>query len=176
MTELDPRSWALVPAIVRATVRPVKPWLILSAVLACLAIIASVASGTGLWVHVSAVLVLHLLVGLVGGFLAHELGHALALRWWAPQVHRLRLEATWTRISITPCGQMTGGQVIAAAVAGPGICIVLGLALSLLPSTWGVQVWFLLHAVFLLPCFGDGRAILASLRAGSAHHWESSSS
>ncbi|MDO5634591.1 MAG: hypothetical protein Q4G34_06945 [Micrococcus sp.] len=177
MIEVDPRSPGAVPALVRTVLRPLRPWLAASGALAGLAAGASVASGTGLWIHATAVLLLHLVLGLLGSFVVHELGHVVALRWWAPGVERIRLDASWTRVSITPVGVLTSGQAIASALAGPGLCVLVGTVIALASPLWGIQVWYLLHAVFVLPCFGDGRAILTVLRrSGSAHHSVSPSS
>lgn len=68
------------------------------------------------------------------------------------------------RFSIIPVGRLYGWQIATVAVLGPGAsCLVGGLTALLIPGST-LQYWFLLHAIFLLPFFGDGRGFLFGIR------------
>lgn len=110
----------------------------------------------GLW------LLLHVLC-LLGGFLVHEWFHIVGMRLFHGVSHVV-VSAGVLRFSIIPVGRLYGWQVAAVALLGPGAsCLVGGLIALLIPSST-LQYWFLLHAIFLLPFFGDGRGFLFGIR------------
>lgn len=111
---------------------------------------------------------LHFTGGLLGSYVLHEAAHGLALVMVRSGVRGIEIDATAWRFSLTPVGTLTGAQVVAVALAGPLSTVAASLLLSAtLPAT-GVEYWYMGHAVFLLPLFADGRAVLSGLR-----HWRS---
>lgn len=108
-------------------------------------------------------LCLHYIVGLCGSFALHELGHALVLLR-ADGGTSVTLERTAWRISVRATGAIRGRDAFLAALAGPGGCAVAGGILLLACPHALLHVWFFAHAVFLLPVFGDGRALISGAR------------
>ena len=102
-------------------------------------------------------------VGLAGGFAVHEVAHVAVLRRCAGVSH-LVVSSTWWRFSLEPRGSITAAQVVGVALAGPGAAAAVGLVLwAALPGA-GLHGWFLVHLVFLLPVFGDGRSLVLGVR------------
>lgn len=112
-----------------------------------------------------ATLALHVGTGLLGGFIVHESAHAAALRYVCPGVTRVVLRSSFLRFSLVPHGRMTGRQVALVAVVGPAVALAVGATLWWVPAVPGLAWWYLIHGLFLLPPFGDGRALLTGLRA-----------
>ncbi|GAA1747575.1 hypothetical protein [Aeromicrobium alkaliterrae] len=143
-----------------------------------LALLASfTAGGTWWWAssgdpalaRIAGMLLLWGVAGLTASFVLHEAAHLLGLRR-IPTVASVRLERTVWRLSLIPAGTLTSRQLVAVALAGPGSCVAVGLLLALaVPGLW-LHPWYLAHAVFVLPCFGDGRAILRAATAGRSRH------
>jgi hypothetical protein len=102
------------------------------------------------------------ILALALSFLLHELGHAVTLSRFSG-VTAIEVENTWLRFSLRPRGEITAGQAILAALAGPGICLLLGLTLYFGAGLKDFGLIFGGHALFLLPCFGDGRSILRAI-------------
>lgn len=92
----------------------------------------------------------------------HELGHYLAARY-APSISRFTWEMTWTRISLVCEGKTTPRDRIISGLTGPGLSLLCGSLLCLFPDTRTYGIVFCLHAIFLLPIFGDGKQILIGL-------------
>lgn len=105
----------------------------------------------------------HDLLGLWGSFAIHELGHAVVLMN-AHGVSAVTLERSLLRLSITPHGSIRGRDAFLAAAFGPACCIAIGVGLWLAVPHLFLHVWYLGHAIFLLPVFGDGRTLAASAR------------
>lgn len=94
-------------------------------------------------------------------FICHEWAHAVvALR--DAGVHGLRIECTLWRISIYPLGSMTRLHAILTALSGPLFCASIGVLLWLAGHSL-VAFSFTAHLIFLLPCFGDGRAVITAI-------------
>lgn len=102
-------------------------------------------------------------LGLCTSFAVHELGH-LAVLSRTRGVGGLTLERSMWRISVRPNGGLRGRDAALAAVSGPGCCVVVGVVLWLVAADLSLHGWYLAHAIFLTPVFGDGRALLAGLR------------
>lgn len=103
-------------------------------------------------------------LGLVGSFVLHESAHAALLRR-IPTVTRIGVERTAWRTSVTAEGEMTARQLAAVAVAGPLTCVAVGTVLRSSGLDQALAWWYLAHAGFLLPFFGDGRVLRQALRA-----------
>jgi hypothetical protein len=103
--------------------------------------------------------------GLTASFALHECLHAAVLKRMNT-VTAVTLERTWGRISLVPHGDMTGWQAAAVAASGPVGCVLAGALLALHEATRPLSWWYLGHAVFLLPIFGDGIALIKGLLAG----------
>ncbi|MGO4474200.1 hypothetical protein [Arthrobacter sp. efr-133-TYG-120] len=69
------------------------------------------------------------------------------------------------RFSVIPVGHLYGWQIAIVAILGPGGSCLVGALVALLAPGSFLQHWFLLHAVFLLPFFGDGRSLILGIRA-----------
>lgn len=104
-------------------------------------------------------------LGLVAGFALHESAHVAALKRIRTVTH-IAIERTALRTSVIPEGTMTGRQSAAVALAGPSACFAVGAALWLSGLDRPLSWWYLAHIVFLLPVFGDGRALWQGLRPG----------
>lgn len=122
-------------------------------------------------------LVAHYVLGLCGSFALHELGHLFALSR-AEGVTAITVERTLWRLSVSAHGRIRGRDALLAALAGPGACVAAGAALLLLAPHSHLHLWYLAHAVFLVPVFGDGRTVLAVIlswrSAGRVAHRERS--
>lgn len=92
----------------------------------------------------------------------HELGHYLSVRY-TPSISGFTWEMTWTRISLVCEGKTTPQDRIIGGLAGPGLSLICGTLLCLFPGTRTYGIIFCLHAIFLLPIFGDGKQILIGL-------------
>lgn len=163
----------LIPADLRA-----PAWVALGIVRSCFApcvgagiaaaislILASALSDSAI-ASMALTFLLHLVVGLIGSFALHEATHSLALTLFAPGIQTIEIVATAWRFSLTPVGTMTGRQVMAVALAGPLSGVAAGMLLFTMAPASPLGLWYLGHALFLLPIFGDGRAVLSGLR-----HW-----
>ncbi|WP_229052236.1 hypothetical protein [Aeromicrobium sp. Leaf350] len=155
---------ASVPAILTATAGQVWPLLALLGTFAAGGSAWWVTSGDPSLVRLAAELLLVAVVGLVGSFAVHESAHLLALRR-VPTVTAVRLERTAWRLSLHPEGRMTRRHVVLVALAGPGACLGAGLTLAAAAPESSLRWWFAAHAVFLVPPFGDGRAVLRAILA-----------
>lgn len=102
-------------------------------------------------------------LGLVGSFAVHEAAHAAVLAR-SPGVTGITVERTGWRVSLIPEGTLTRARNAAVALSGPLTCGAIGAILYLTGLDRGLAWWYMLHLVFLLPLFGDGRALLLSLR------------
>ncbi|WP_418275261.1 hypothetical protein ACNHYB_10350 [Isoptericola jiangsuensis] len=102
-------------------------------------------------------------LGLIGSFALHESAHVAFLRR-CPGVTSITLERTALRVSVAPTGVLTPRQAALTAVAGPGSCVLVGFSLWATADAT-LAPWYLMHGVFLLPPFGDGMALVRSMRA-----------
>jgi len=100
---------------------------------------------------------------LLGSFLVHELFHVVGMRLFHGISH-IVVSAGVLRFSVIPIGSLYGWQIVIVAVLGPGSSCLLGAVLALLTPSSLLQCWFLLHAIFLLPFFGDGRSLILGIR------------
>jgi hypothetical protein len=98
--------------------------------------------------------------GLAGAFALHEWAHVMLLKRIATISH-IALERRWWRISVVPIGTLTPRQNAGVAVAGPGAAIIVGAIIHVVDP--GLSWWFMAHAIFLLPVFGDGRSLVAAI-------------
>lgn len=103
-------------------------------------------------------------LGLVAPFALHESAHALVLKRIRTVTH-IVIERTAWRTSVIPEGTMSAWQTAVVALAGPSACIAVGALLWLPDLDRSLAWWYLAHIVFLLPFFGDGRALWHSFRA-----------
>lgn len=102
--------------------------------------------------------------GLCGSFALHELGHLAALSR-ARGVTGIALERTLWRTSVRVHGVHRAQEAAAAAIAGPGTCVLAGGILWVLAPGLSPHGWYLAHAVFVVPVFNDGRQMVALLRS-----------
>ncbi|MBB6403728.1 hypothetical protein [Arthrobacter sp. AZCC_0090] len=107
-------------------------------------------------------LLVHVLCLLVS-FLFHELAHVLGMMAFRG-VSDVVISASTFRFSLIPLGKLDGWKIGVIAVLGPGSSCAVGAAIALLSPDSFLQYWFLLHGIFLLPFFGDGRSLLVGLR------------
>ena len=105
-------------------------------------------------------------VGLVGSFALHEVAHVVLLRR-LPGVTHITLERTAWRFSVAPLGTLSAREVGLVALAGPGACLLAAPVWCMVLPESGLAWWYAAHLVFLLPPFGDGRMLVASVRAGA---------
>lgn len=144
----------------------VWPLLALVVVLVGAAAVWLAVSGDPSLVDVAAGFGRTVLVGLVGSFALHESAHVVLLRR-IPGITHITLERTAWRFSVAPVGTLSARQVGLVAVAGPGACLLAAPVWWVAAPGSGLAWWYAAHAVFLLPLFGDGRMLLASVRAGA---------
>lgn len=128
------------------------------------AFLATVASDpilfqSGLWLLVHALF-------LLGGFLMHEWSHLAGMKLF-PGVTHVVLFADALRFSVIPVGRLQGWQIAIVAILGPTASCLVGALIALLAPDSFLQHWFLVHAVFLLPFFGDGRSLIIGIREWS---------
>ena len=103
-------------------------------------------------------------LGLVAPFALHESAHVLVIKRISTVTH-ITIERTAWRTSMIPEGTMSPRQTCVVALAGPSVCVTVGVLLWLPDLDRSLAWWYIAHIVFLLPFFGDGRAIQNSLRA-----------
>lgn len=106
-------------------------------------------------------------LGLVVPFALHESAHAVVLRRIRTVTH-ITIERTAWRTSVIPQGAMTARQMAGVALAGPSACVSVGALLWFSGLDRSLAWWYLAHVVFLLPLFGDGKALRQGLRNASA--------
>ncbi|MFF6976731.1 hypothetical protein ACFZAV_03065 [Streptomyces sp. NPDC008343] len=102
-------------------------------------------------------------LGLVASFVLHESAHAIALKRLQTITHIAVDRSAW-RTSVVPIGTMTARQMAGVALVGPMSCAGVGALLWLSGLNRPLAWWHLAHVVFLLPFFGDGRALCTALR------------
>ena len=102
-------------------------------------------------------------LGLVSSFALHESAHVLVLKRIRTVTH-IAIERTGWRTSVIPEGTMNARQTAVVALAGPSACVAVGAVLWLSSLDRSLAWWYLAHIVFLLPFFGDGRAVWNSFR------------
>ncbi|MGW3955945.1 hypothetical protein ACWEKM_34680 [Streptomyces sp. NPDC004752] len=110
-------------------------------------------------------------LGLVASFALHEAAHVVTLKR-IPTVTHIALHRTAWRTSVIPEGAMTARQTAGVALAGPLSCVIAGALLRLSGLDGSLAWWYLAHALFLLPCFGDGRTLHRSLRVARGRSTE----
>ncbi|MCZ4122370.1 hypothetical protein [Streptomyces sp. H39-S7] len=103
-------------------------------------------------------------LGLVASFALHESAHVIVLKRVRTVTH-IAVERTMWRTSVIPEGNMTARQTRVVALAGPSACVIVGAFLLLSGLDRSLAWWHLAHIAFLLPVFGDGRALWRSFRA-----------
>ncbi|MFY1676939.1 MULTISPECIES: hypothetical protein [unclassified Streptomyces] len=108
-------------------------------------------------------------LGLIASFALHEVAHVVVLKRVRTVTHIVIERGAW-RTSVIPEGGMTARQAAVVALAGPLSCVVVGALLTITGVDRSLAWWYLAHAAFLLPFFGDGRALLGGLRAGGRGH------
>ncbi|WP_282697177.1 metalloprotease family protein [Streptomyces sp. CC208A] len=151
-------------AVARAVAAQVWPLLALAAVFQAAALLWMARSGD----RVPAAMAWTLLtkpgvLGLVASFALHESAHVLVLRRTSTVTH-ITVERTAWRTSVIPHGTLTPRATALVALAGPTACAALGALLWLSALDRALAWWYLAHLVFLLPCFGDGRALWRAAR------------
>ncbi len=102
-------------------------------------------------------------LGLVASFVLHESAHAIALKRIHTITHIAVDRSAW-RTSVVADGTMTARQMAGVALVGPLSCAGVGALLWLSGLDRPLAWWHLAHVVFLLPFFGDGRALRNALR------------
>lgn len=135
-------------------------WAAVAAFFPVVGIILGLSANDSILVGLSAELAVHVVFGFGGSYLLHEAGHIVLLSRY-PSVEGIDVTASWTRFSVHPRGSLSPLQVIAVGLIGPVGCFVIGAGLWLLGSN--LAFWYMGHIIFLLPIFGDGRAVLLSL-------------
>ena len=96
-------------------------------------------------------------------FVVHEISHVVCMRRFSGVTH-IVVSTNSRRFSITPIGSLRGWQIAVTAVAGPGASCAVGAALVFLIPNSLLHLWFLFHAVFILPVFGDGRGLIEGIK------------
>lgn len=139
----------------------------------CMVVVIALAAGvwwvesadTGLLIAAVQIALIYL-IGVLLPFFLHEWAHAwVALH--APGVRAVDVESTLLRISVRPKGTMARRHMLRGAIAGPGICVVIGAA-AFINGAALVGAAFVWHGIFLTPVFGDGRVMLRALLGGDA--------
>jgi hypothetical protein len=148
-----------------AVATQVWPLLLLVSLLLGAAVVWAGASGDVTQLPVAAWLFAAAVGGLTVSFALHECVHAAVLKR-ITTVTEVTVERTWARISLIPHGRMTGWQVATVAASGPVACVLAGAVLAVPHATRPLSWWYLGHALFLLPVFGDGITLLKGLIAG----------
>ncbi|MFJ6728004.1 hypothetical protein ACIQPQ_24210 [Streptomyces sp. NPDC091281] len=97
-------------------------------------------------------------LGLAASFALHESAHVVVLKRIRTVTH-LTIERTAWRTSVIPEGTMTARQTAVVALAGPAACVAVGALLWVADLDRNLAWWYLAHIAFLLPPFGDGRAL-----------------
>ncbi|GAA1689788.1 hypothetical protein GCM10009830_41740 [Glycomyces endophyticus] len=160
------RSGRAVRSAALAVAAQVRPLLLLASLILGAALTWAAVSGDTTQLPVAAWIFAAVVAGLTGSFVLHECAHAAVLER-LPAVTAVTVERTRARISVIPHGRMTGRQSAGAAAAGPLAATAAGVLLALPEATRPLSWWYLGHAVFLLPVFGDGLALLKGLLTGS---------
>ncbi|NEC18286.1 hypothetical protein [Streptomyces parvus] len=101
-------------------------------------------------------------LGLAVPFALHESAHVFALKR-IPTVTHIVIERTTWRTSVVPSGTMSARHTVLVALIGPGACVAVGTLLWASGLGRALAWWYLAHVLFLLPFFGDGRALWNSL-------------
>lgn len=135
------------------------PFLVFLVLEVAVGIVVYEISGNGIVISIARLFALHLLAGLLGSFVVHEMGHWAVLAL-SPSVREVAVERSIFRISLLPLGKISVGEACAAALAGPVSAVVFGGFFWLFARNLGIHYWYIVHMLFLLPLFGDGRALV----------------
>ena len=150
--------------VIWAVAAQVWPLLAFAGVLLAVALVWMARSGDPIPASMAWVLLVKpATLGLVASFALHESAHVLVLKRIRTVTH-IAIERTAWRTSVIPEGTMTATQTAVVALAGPSACVAVGALLWLSGLDRSLAWWYLAHIVFLLPFFGDGRALWYSLR------------
>lgn len=121
----------------------------------------AIVSGDGVLIQWCLLLTLHGVMGLWLSFAIHEAAHLVLLKRVAGV--NSHISFTLMRISVVPHGLMSGWQIARVALAGPMLCVGIGIGIALTMPEVQLQWWYLAHAIFVLPLFGDGRSLIKGL-------------
>jgi len=137
-------------------------WLIV-AVASVPGLTVTFAAASGDWVLLvwCLLLTMHGTMGLGLSFAIHEAAHLVLLSKIKNVDSAVHVD--WLRISVVPCGSMSGWQIVRVALAGPLVCVAIGVGLTLTVPNLQLQWWYLAHAILLLPLFGDGRSLIKGM-------------
>lgn len=135
-------------------------WVGVAAFFPAIGVIFGLAIGDSALVGLFAELVGHVILGLGGSYLLHETAHLVLLSKY-PSVQGIDVKASWSRFSVHPHGTLSAHQTITVGASGPVACGLIGIVLWMLDST--LALWYIGHLIFLLPIFGDGKAVLLAL-------------
>lgn len=106
----------------------------------------------------------HLFCGIALGCLIHEMAHVVFICLTMNELIRIELEFNLFRFSVRGIGGSTGRGIFATALSGPIAAVAFGVILSIVFPNSGLLGWYALHLLFLLPFFGDGRALVIGVR------------
>lgn len=169
--------------VATAVAGQVWPLLVLAGLLLAAAAVWSASSGDRVLLGLALGFARTVALGLVGAFALHEVAHVMVLRRVSTVTTVLVERTTW-RFSVIPQGTISPRQSMTVAFAGPAACALVGVGLRASQADPWLSWWFLAHTAFLLPVFGDGRALVSGLlrwrveengrddrggRVGSAH-------
>lgn len=151
-----------------AVAAQVWPLLLFASLVLAAALSWAAVSGDATQLPVAAWIFTATTAGLTASFALHECLHAAVLKR-ITTITAVTLERTRGRISLVPHGSMTGWQAATVAASGPLGCVLVGALLTLHETTRPLSWWYLGHAVFLLPVFGDGIVLTKGLLAGPTY-------
>lgn len=152
--------------ILVSIVRICKWPLLIISILAITCLVLGIISNDTVLIHVVLLLLTHTLVGCLASYWVHEAAHAYVMRLFK-SIEDVYLTAGAFRLSLTPTGSLLGWQVAVIALAGPCAAAAVGGVLKLILDDSALYLWYLLHLLFLLPMFGDGKSLIIGLRAWS---------
>jgi len=102
---------------------------------------------------------------LLVSFMLHEYFHTLSFKIFNKK-GPVCFESNFLRISIIPLFSLSNFQIMIMAILGPTLCFVIGLVLYVSATSQlmlFISYIFLLHILFLIPPFGDGKMIMKAL-------------
>ena len=149
--------------IIAAVAKAGSPLLVCSGLFWIGAVVGQLVYGAS-WLFTLAWRISLVLVGCFwGSFLLHELAHALVI-CHIPAVKGVVVEQNMLRVSLRPQGALALREAVIISISGPGIPVLIGLLLIIFKVPIILCGIFISHLIFLLPCFGDGKALVMACR------------
>ncbi|MDO4666021.1 MAG: hypothetical protein Q4A71_07490 [Actinomycetaceae bacterium] len=84
------------------------------------------------------------------------------------ELNDIYIESSFVRFSIRVVGSSTGRGIFFTAIGAPVTVAAFGMIMNIWFPNFDLLGWYIFHLIYLLPFFGDGKAMIFGIR-----HWSS---